>query len=93
MQNKRKLNKEGIFMPKISERTKSNISKNLGTSFERIVNFELDDEIAYVESKTGKKIVFSKNTRLGRGNPHLATGRIKTIEEVDREIKRITHAK
>lgn len=47
---------EDNFMPKISERTKESLSKNLGISYERIIAFELDEEIAFVESKTGKKI-------------------------------------
>lgn len=89
----KELKKEGIFMPKISERTKNNLSKIIGTSYENIVDFELDEEIAFIEAKTGKKVVFSKDTRLGRGNPRLATGRIKTMEEVENEIKRVTDAK
>lgn len=44
---------------KISERTKKNIEKNIGLSFEEIVNLDLDDEIEYVEKKTGKKLSFS----------------------------------
>lgn len=44
---------ENNFMPKISERTKENLSKNLGMSYEQIVNLEFDEEIALMKSKNG----------------------------------------
>lgn len=79
-------------MPKISERTKKNLERSIGLSYEEIVNLSYDEEIKYIQDKNGKPITFSTtvdNRKRSRGNPLLALNRIRTIEYIDKRISKI----
>lgn len=77
-------------MYKINERTKRCLEATVGMPYDDIVKLDFEDEMNYVNKKTGKKLRFSgkqHSDRMGRGNPLIATGRIRTMEEVDKRIK------
>lgn len=59
------------------------LEKRLGKSFCEISRMDLDEEISFVEKRTGRKLVFSRKVdsrMMSRGNPLLARGRITTKE-------------
>lgn len=85
--------KEEIFMPTISEKTKQNIAKTIGISFDELVNLDFDDEIKLIESQNNKKISYNNKRISSRGNPRLATGRYCTMEDVDAKLKKIKNAR
>ena len=88
-----KREKEDVYMPTISERTKRNIGKTVGMNFDELIKLDLSDEIKFIESKNGKKITYNSKRVCGRGNPRLATGRYRTMEEVDARLKKIKNAR
>ena len=72
-----------------SEKMKETLEKDIGLPLSKIYEMDVDEEIAYVEEKTGKKLKFQKriNPRIvGRGNPLLARNKIVTIEEINSKI-------
>lgn len=86
------MQKDVIYMPTIKDRTRKNIERSVGLSLSEITSLSLDDEIKFVERKTGKKVVFSKEAdsrKMIRGNALLALGRIMTMREVDRKLDKI----
>ena len=53
---------------------------------------DFDEEIFYVERKTGKAVKYSKNRddrMVGRGNPLIVRRRIATMEDVDKKLKKL----
>lgn len=69
--------------------TKSVLEKSLGVTAKELAKMDYDQEISFVKSKTGKKPVFSKvvdHRIVARGNHTIATKRIMTMEEVDKQI-------
>lgn len=79
-------------MPMISERTKNNICSTIGLNFDELVNLDFEDEIAFVTEKNNRKPVFPTDIdkrKFGRGNPLLSRRRLKTIEDVDKGLKKI----
>ena len=71
----------------LTNETKILLEKKLGKSLTEIKQMDLDEEITFVEKKTGKKLHFSRKVdfrMMGRGNPLLAQGRLTTKEQ---EIK------
>lgn len=97
MQNQRqkkneKCNTKDVYMPKIQETTKRNLSKIVGLDYEEILKMDTVKEIAYVESRIGKPIVFSTRRtrqRVGRGNPLLARRKFRTLEEVEKKLGKV----
>lgn len=82
------------FMPSISNKTKINLSKTIGTELDKVSSFDLDDEIHFIETQNHRKIEFDSETYIAvRGNPRLATNQVTTIAEIRRGLKRIKHAK
>ncbi len=79
-------------MPVISERTKKSLCSTIGLEFEKVVDLDFDEEIAFVTKKNNIKPVFSKKIdkrKMGRGNPLLAKRRLKSIDDVNEGLKRI----
>lgn len=69
--------------------TKSVLEKSLGVTAKELAKMDYDQEIPFVKSKTGKKLFFSKvvdHRIVARGNHTIATKRIMTMEEVDKQI-------
>lgn len=76
----------------MSERTKKNLSACVGVPFERIVELSPEEEIHLAAQKHGGKIVFSKTrsrNRINGGNPLLAGKKIKTMQDVDKNISKV----
>lgn len=97
MQNQRQKKSEkcytkDVYMPEIQETTKRNLSKIVGLDYEEILKMDTVKEIAYVESRIGKPIVFSTRRtrqRIGRGNPLLARRKFRTLEEVEKKLGKV----
>lgn len=71
------------------KKTKEVTENVTGLSIKEINEMDFDDEIAYIEQKTKKRMSFSdiKGHRFfGRGNPLLARRRFTTISELDKRI-------
>lgn len=65
----------------------SNIEKSVGLSFSEILNISDEDK-----EKLESKLTFSKKRdlrKIGRGNPLLSRHKIRTIEDVEKKLKRI----
>lgn len=69
----------------LSIKTKEAIKNKIGISVEELIDFSDDQEKKYIEEKFGKIRFQAKidDRRIGRGNPLLAKGKIRTMEEVD----------
>jgi hypothetical protein len=73
----------------ICEESKKILENSIGLPMNQICELNTYDEIALVESRTGKKLQFTKRQnkrKIGRGNPLLARRKIKTIEEINAKI-------
>lgn len=73
----------------IKEETKRNIESIVGKPLDEIQSMTLDEEIAHVESRTGKKLEFSKDVDwrfVSTGNPLISLGRCRTMEDVDKRF-------
>lgn len=64
---------------KLSDKTKEILEKKLGITIEDLNKMDLDEEIKFVEQKTGKKINWPENGKV-EGLP------ICTMEDVDKEV-------
>lgn len=76
----------------LSDETKALLEKRLGKTLSEIKRMDLDEEIAFVEGKTGKKLVFSRRVdsrMVSRGNPLLAQGRIITREQENKWFRKL----
>jgi len=73
----------------ISQETKATLERGIGLSLSQISELTLFDEINYVETRTGKNLIFSRkmdSRKIGRGNPLLARKRFTTMEELNAKI-------
>lgn len=64
-----------------SDETKALLEERFGKSLAEISRMNLDEEIAFVEKRTGRKLCFSTDVdprMISRGNPLLAQGRFVT---------------
>ena len=65
----------------LTKKTEQLLEKRLGKNIKEIRNMSLEDEIAFIEKRTGKRLMFSKKVdkrMMSRGNPLLAQGKITT---------------
>lgn len=70
----------------MSERAIKNIEDTVGLPIEKIRKLTIEEEIDWVEKRSGKKTVFSKEKKaliIGRGNPLLARKRIRTVDDLN----------
>lgn len=77
-------------MYSISKTTKKNLERTLGMSLAAFSAMTADEEKQWLNSRSGKKVVFSKRKRhgvIGRGNPLLARRKIRTIEDLSRKSR------
>lgn len=68
----------------LKEETKKNIERVVGKPIEEIQEMTLDEEIAYVEQKTGQKISYPKEIdyrRIAYGEPLITRRRLHILEE------------
>ena len=68
--------------------TKRNIEDCISLSFSELLSMD-DDELRLLKSIDGEEVVFSSEIdprKIVRGNPFLALGRFKTIEEVEKRL-------
>lgn len=78
-------------MFRMSEEAKLNIERVVGLSVEQINALTLQEEIDWVENRTKKRVMFSKQRRrgiIGRGNPLLARRKICTFADLDKKSKK-----
>lgn len=78
----------GVVMYTLREETKRAIEKATGLPYDEIVRMSPEEKAEYVK-KRHPNITFSREVdyrKMPRGNVLLAQGRIKTIEEVNKEI-------
>ncbi|MEE0862857.1 MAG: hypothetical protein U0L79_07735 [Lachnospiraceae bacterium] len=71
----------------LKEQTKKMSSFLVGTSMERFINFDYDEEIKYINGFKDSKCTFipeSDERVIGRGNPLLARNEFLTIDEVNK---------
>ena len=79
-------------MYELKEETKRNIERVVGLPFETIKTLTVEEEIAHVEAKTGKKLKFpaTVDSRLmSSGEPLIAMGRLRTMEDIDKALDKI----
>ena len=77
----------GVFV--LSRETKTTLEKSIGLSFSQLYGLNVSGEIDLVKVKTGKSLIFTKNSdsrKIGRGNPLLARKKFTTIEEINAKI-------
>lgn len=73
-----------------SNETKALLEERFGKSLAEISQMNLDDEIAFVEQRTGRKLCFSTNVdprMISRGNPLLVQGRFITEKKTGIRFK------
>lgn len=79
-------------MYELKEETKRNIERVVGLPFETIKTLTVEEEIAHVEAKTGKKLKFPTtfdSKLMSSGEPLITMGRFRTMEDVDRKLDKI----
>jgi hypothetical protein len=75
----------------LKEETKRNIERIVGFPFEKIQTLTLEEEIAHVESRTGKKLQFPKDVDwrfIATGEPLITMGRCRTMKDVDKYFEK-----
>ena len=80
----------------LKEETKRNIERTVGLPFEKIQTLTTEEEIAYIENRTGKKLQFPNSIDwrfVTTGEPLITMGRCRTIEEIDRQIDELVKPK
>lgn len=81
-------------MFKLSNETKSLLSKNIGIPYEKLINMDHDDIQKYIEEKNGKKMTYSKPdprfTGSGDDSVLIDNGRYTTMEDTNKKIDKIT---
>lgn len=73
----------------LTKKTKDTVKRIVGKSVEDISKMDMDEELALVESKIKRPVVYSTkpNARISsRGNPLIVAGRIKTMDEINKRI-------
>lgn len=77
-------------MYELNDETKASLENITGLDIKSLQNIEFEDELAYVENVIKKPLSFKKyDIQTLCGNPLIALGRFKTIEEVNNRLKRI----
>lgn len=79
-------------MYELKEETKRNIERVVGLPFETIKTLTVEEKIAHVEARTGKKLKFQATVDgrlVSSGEPLIAMGRFRTMEDVDRKLDKI----
>lgn len=69
--------------------TRSVLEKSLGITAKELAKMDYDQEMSFVKKKSGKVPVFSKiidHRVVARGNHIIATKKIMTMEDVDKQI-------
>lgn len=75
----------------LKEETKKHIERTVGKSIEEIQAMTLDEEIAYIEEKIGKKLEYPKRVdhrRVAYGNTLITKRRLRTLGEADEYIRK-----
>lgn len=73
----------------LTTETRLLLEKALGKSTFELATMDFDQEKAFIEQKTGKKLTFSKKSdrrQTARGNHLLVNKRIVTMDEIDKRI-------
>ena len=76
----------------LTKKTEQLLEKRLGKNIKEIRNMSLEDEIAFIEKRTGKRLMFSKKVdkrMMSRGNPLLAQGKIPTKRDEEKWFKKL----
>ena len=79
-------------MYKLSDETKKHLSETIGIPYEQLIQMDDEEITAYIEQKNGKKLTYGEPRILGSGDDSvlLDRGRIRTIEDVEKEMDKIT---
>ena len=64
---------------KLSNKTKEILSKRIGIPYEKLIQMDDEEIEAYIEQKTGKKIIWPKGAKVD-GLP------IRTMKDVEKKI-------
>lgn len=76
----------------LTKKTEQLLEKRLGKNIKEIRNMSLEDEIAFIEKRTGKRLMFSKKVdkrMMSRGNSLLAQGKITTKRDEEKWFKKL----
>lgn len=76
----------------LTNETKTLLEKRLGKSLSEIRQMDLEEEIAFVEKRTGKRLRFTRKVdsrMMSRGNPLIAQGRITTKEQEEKWFRKL----
>ena len=76
----------------LTKKTEQLLEKRLGKNIKEIRNMSLEDEIAFIEKRTGKRVMCSKKVdkrMMSRGNPLLAQGKITTKRDEEKWFKKL----
>lgn len=79
-------------MYELSHETKQAISKTVGLPWDTLINMTIDEEIAYIEKKNGKKLGFAMRpypNRRSTGNPLIDRYRFFTKEDEEKWFKKL----
>ena len=79
-------------MYELSSETKQAISKTVGLPWDTLINMTVDEEIAYIEKKNGKKLGFAMRpypNRRSTGNPLIDRYRFFTKEDEEKWFKKL----
>ena len=79
-------------MYKLSDETKKHLSETIGIPYEQLIQMDDEEITAYIEQKNGSKLTYSKPKMHGSGDDSvlLDRGRIRTMEDVNKELDKIT---
>ena len=64
---------------KLSNKTKEILSKSIGIPYEKLIQMDDEEIEAYIEQKTGKKIIWPKEAKVDGLS-------IRTMKDVDKKI-------
>lgn len=76
----------------LKKETQNTLERIIGKSIVEISQMSVDEEIRFVENKTKKPLVFSKNIDYrmrGRGSPYIIRRRFCTMADVDKKISEL----
>lgn len=76
----------------LKEKVKKARESVTGLSQARILSIDIDQEKDYIETFTGRKVVYPAqldNAALNRGNPYMASGSMTSMDSVDAYIESI----
>ena len=79
-------------MFELNQQSKANIKAVTGLNIEQIMSMSCAEQTAWIEKRANKKIKFSKASKsiiAGRGNPLLAKHRYKTLDDLNKQSKKL----